>query len=59
MTATGLEPRTTQFLNEHSTIWPNILTVCSLKNDQFNGGSDINTHLNLKMLLPINKTLVK
>ena len=24
VTATGLEPRTTQFLNEHSTIWPNI-----------------------------------
>ena len=23
VTATGLEPRTTQFLNEHSTIWPN------------------------------------
>ena len=23
MTATGLEPRTTSFLNEHSTIWPN------------------------------------
>ena len=22
-TETGLEPRTTQFLNEHSTIWPN------------------------------------
>ena len=23
VTATGLEPRTTWFLNEHSTIWPN------------------------------------
>ena len=23
MTATGLEPKATQFLNEHSTIWPN------------------------------------
>ena len=23
VTATGPEPRTTQFLNEHSTIWPN------------------------------------
>ena len=23
VTATGLEPRTTLFLNEHSTIWPN------------------------------------
>ena len=23
MTVTGLEPRTTQFVNEHSTIWPN------------------------------------
>ena len=28
MTATGLEPRTTQFLNEHSTIWPNWPHVC-------------------------------
>ena len=25
VTATGLEPRTTQFLNEHSIIWPNHL----------------------------------
>ena len=23
VTTTGLEPRTTYFLNEHSTIWPN------------------------------------
>ena len=28
MTATGLEPRTTHFLNEHSTIWPNWPHVC-------------------------------
>ena len=27
VTATGLEPRTTEFLNEHSTIWLNWLSV--------------------------------
>ena len=31
VTATGLEPRTTQFLNEHSTIWPNIECGFTLK----------------------------
>ena len=30
VTATGLEPRTTYFLNEHSNIWPNV--ECSFKN---------------------------
>ena len=34
--ATGLEPRTTQFLNEHSTIWPTgqfgQMVECSFKN---------------------------
>ena len=27
VTATRLEPRTTQFLNEHSTIWPNLASL--------------------------------
>ena len=35
VTVTGLEPRTTQFLNKHSTIWPNlnkrILLFCLYK----------------------------
>ena len=30
VTATGLEPRTTQFMNEHSTIWPNCMSSASL-----------------------------
>ena len=29
VTATGLEPRTTQFVNEHSTIWPVAVTSTS------------------------------
>ena len=38
MTATGLEPRTTQFVNEHSTIWPNWpvwVFVCELSGSRF------------------------
>ena len=67
LTATGLEPRTTYFLNEHSTIWPNwpnyravfwelicsvLLTVCSCHvTYAFQSESTLYSCLNVKELL--------
>ena len=47
VTATGLEPRTTQFSNEHSTIWPNWFWV----RVQLLGNAFIDSQLNYAPLI--------
>ena len=71
VTATGLEPRTTYFVNEHSIIWPNSpndwavcsvvfctvhLTVCSCHvTYAFESESTLYNYLNVKELLAQNR----